>query len=33
MWDLGCIVASVAFYAIAIAYVKGCEWLRPTDPA
>jgi hypothetical protein len=27
MWDLGCILASLAFFAIAIAYTVGCERL------
>ena len=27
MWDLGCIAASVAFFAIAILYLFGCERL------
>jgi hypothetical protein len=27
MWDIGCIVASVAFFLIAIAYTTGCERL------
>jgi hypothetical protein len=27
MWDIGCVVASVAFFAIAIAYTAGCERL------
>jgi len=27
MWDMGCIVASVAFFLIAIAYTTGCERL------
>ena len=27
MWDLGCIVASVAFFAVAILYAAGCERL------
>ncbi len=33
MWDIGCIIASIAFYAIAIAYVEGCERLRPRSDA
>jgi hypothetical protein len=27
MWDIGCIVASVAFFLAAIAYTTGCERL------
>jgi len=27
MWDIGCIVASVAFFLMAIAYTSGCERL------
>ena len=27
MWDIGCIVASVAFFLIAIAYATGCDQL------
>ena len=27
MWDIGCIVASVAFFLVAIAYTTGCERL------
>ncbi|AEU34683.1 hypothetical protein AciX8_0328 [Granulicella mallensis MP5ACTX8] len=27
MWDIGCIVASIAFFAIAVAYTVGCERL------
>jgi hypothetical protein len=27
MWDIGCIVASVAFFFIAIAYATGCDRL------
>ena len=27
MWDLGCVAASLAFFAIAIAYTSGCERL------
>ena len=27
MWDMGCIVASVAFFLIAMAYTTGCERL------
>jgi hypothetical protein len=27
MWDIGMLAIGVAFFAIAIAYVKGCELL------
>lgn len=27
MWDIGCIAASTIFFAIAIAYVLGCDRL------
>ena len=27
MWDIGCIAASIAFFAIAVAYVAACERL------
>lgn len=27
MWDIGCIAASVAFFAIAITYVFACDRL------
>ncbi len=27
MWDIGCIIASAAFFLIAIAYTAGCERL------
>ena len=27
MWDVGCVVAIVAFFMIAVAYTKGCERL------
>jgi hypothetical protein len=27
MWDLGCIIASAAFFLICIAYIAGCERL------
>ena len=27
MWDIGCVVASIAFFIIAIAYTAGCERL------
>jgi hypothetical protein len=31
MWDLGCVAASVAFFAIAIGYTLGCERLGTRD--
>jgi hypothetical protein len=31
MWDVGCIVASILFFAIAIGYTAGCERLRPKE--
>jgi hypothetical protein len=31
MWDVGCIVASVLFFAIAAWYVAGCERLRAKE--
>jgi hypothetical protein len=27
MWDIGCILASVIFFLIAIAYTTGCDRL------
>lgn len=27
MWDIGCVVASVAFFALAALYATGCERL------
>jgi hypothetical protein len=27
MWDLGCVVASMVFFLIAIAYTHGCDRL------
>ncbi len=27
MWDLGCIVASAAFFLLSIAYIAGCDRL------
>jgi hypothetical protein len=27
MWDMGCILASVVFFLIAIAYTAGCDRL------
>jgi hypothetical protein len=31
MWDAGMIAIGVAFFAIAIAYVKGCDLLSHTN--
>jgi hypothetical protein len=31
MWDLGCVAASVAFFAIAILYIYGCGRLDFTE--
>ncbi len=31
MWDLGFLVASLLFFAIAIGYTKGCERLGARD--
>jgi hypothetical protein len=31
MWDLGCTIASVAFFLISIAYVAGCERLASKE--
>ncbi len=31
MWDLGCLIASVAFFLISIAYIAGCERLAPRE--
>ena len=28
MWDIGCIGASILFFAIAIGYVVGCDRLE-----
>jgi hypothetical protein len=28
MWDIGCIGASILFFAIAIGYVMGCDGLE-----
>ncbi|ADW69475.1 hypothetical protein [Granulicella tundricola] len=27
MWDVGCVIACVVFFLIAIAYTRGCERL------
>jgi hypothetical protein len=27
MWDVGCVIASIVFFLIAIAYTQGCERL------
>jgi hypothetical protein len=27
MWDIGCVAASIAFFAIAIGYAMGCDRL------
>lgn len=32
MWDLGMLAIGVAFFGIAIAYVKGCELLAKKEP-
>ena len=29
MWDLTCLAATVAFFALAIAYTHACQRLRP----
>jgi hypothetical protein len=31
MWDVGCVVASVLFFTIAIGYVAECEGLRTKE--
>ena len=31
MWDLGCILASAAFFIISIAYVAGCNRLATKE--
>ncbi len=33
MWDLGCLAATIAFFAVAIVYTEGCERLRPRSDA
>jgi hypothetical protein len=32
MWDIGMIVMGVAFFVIAVLYVKGCELLVKKEP-
>jgi len=31
MWDLGCLIATVAFFGITIAYLAGCNRLRAKE--
>ena len=31
MWDLGCTIASAAFFLICIAYIAGCERLASKE--
>ena len=31
MWDLGCTIASLAFFLISIAYVAGCDSLAAKE--
>lgn len=31
MWDLGCLIAGVAFFLIAIAYIAGCDRLAAKE--
>ena len=31
MWDLGCTIASVAFFLIGIAYIAGCDRLAAKE--
>jgi hypothetical protein len=31
MWDISMITIGLAFFAIAIAYVRGCDRLRPQN--
>jgi len=31
MWDLGCLIASVAFFLISIAYIAGCDRLAAKE--
>jgi len=31
MWDIGCIAASVIFFALAILYTNGCDRLATTE--
>lgn len=33
MWDIGMLAIGVAFFAIAIAYVRGCDLLGRKEPA
>ena len=33
MWDLGMSAIGVAFFAIAVLYVKGCNLLAKKEPA
>jgi hypothetical protein len=33
MWDIGMLAIGVAFFTIAILYVKGCELLVKKEPA
>jgi len=33
MWDFGMVAMGVAFFAIAILYVRGCELLVKKEPA
>jgi hypothetical protein len=32
MWDISMIAIGIAFFIIAIAYVKGCDRLSPKNP-
>jgi hypothetical protein len=32
MWDISMIAIGIAFFAIAIAYVQGCDLLSPKNP-
>jgi hypothetical protein len=31
MWDLGCLIASAAFFLITIAYIEGCDRLSAKE--
>jgi hypothetical protein len=31
MWDMGCIIASAAFFLVGIAYVAGCDRLAAKE--
>jgi len=31
MWDLGCLIASLAFFIISIAYIVGCDRLAAKE--